>query len=96
MEKPRLQSENLRWFLESLPGLLVGFSLMKDFLAIGYVSRHLSLQGDFVARIAMLPGSLTFWGYAGWLASVFNCLCAALVGWIASKKLLSRYELPKS
>jgi hypothetical protein len=77
-----VQNENLRWAVENLAGFLATFFLLKDFSAIGYLSRHQgSLESLFTVRMAMLPGSLLFWDYAVWGALVVNVLFGAFVGW---------------
>ncbi|HEY1423208.1 MAG TPA: hypothetical protein VGF20_07140 [Candidatus Acidoferrum sp.] len=64
---------------------LTVFFCVKDFIAFSYASRHEpSLENDFILRIAMLPVGALFWGYAAWLALVFNALAGFSIGWLVA------------
>ena len=70
-------------FVANLPGSLAALFAIKDFLIFLFFAKHEgSIQSEFTVRIALLPGSLFFEGFAVWFAFVFNILFGALVGWI--------------
>jgi hypothetical protein len=69
-------------FVPNLPGALAALFAIKDFLVFLFFAKHeASIQNEFAIRLALLPGSLLFEGFALWFAFVFNILFGALVGW---------------
>ena len=76
-------SQNVPPLVAKLPGSLAALFAVKDFLAFLFFRGHEpSVQSEFYMRIAFLPGSALFWGFAVLLAFAFNILFGALAGWI--------------
>ncbi len=73
--------------VRNLPIYLAAFFAVKDLSAFHFLAtREFSFEVDFVARMILLPGSLLFWGFAGWLAPVANISFGVLVGRLVSKR----------
>lgn len=79
-------NKNIPSLIAKLPGSLAALFAIKDFLAfLFFRGQEPSIQSEFNMRIALLPGSALFWGFAGLLTFVFNVLFGAFVGWIVLK-----------
>jgi uncharacterized membrane protein len=73
--------------LRNFAGWLAAFFVFKDLLAFMFLRTHeISLENEFIGRMAFLPGSAMFWGFAGLGAPLFNVLFGALVGWLISRR----------
>ena len=76
-------SKDIPRFVANFPGSLAALFAIKDFLIFLFFAKpDASIQNEFTVRMALLPGSLFFEGFAVWFAFVFNILFGALIGWI--------------
>jgi hypothetical protein len=77
--------------IRNLPACLAVSFAAKDLFAFRFLAtREFGFETEFIGRMALLPGSLLFWGFAGWLAAVFNISFGASLGWLVSKKYRDR------
>jgi len=55
------ENENLGWMMGNFSPSVAVLFLLKDSCAMGYLaSQKAGLEGTFIARLVMLPGSLLF------------------------------------
>ena len=76
-------SKNIPPVVAKLPGSLAAFFALKDFFVFLFFRGHEpSVQSEHFLRIALLPGSALFWGFARLLSFVFNIMFGASIGWL--------------
>jgi hypothetical protein len=73
--------------MRNLPSCLAVFFILKDMFAFRFLAtREFGYENEFIARLALLPGSALFWGYGAWLIPFVNIPFAGFLGWLVSKK----------